>query len=312
MRDDDPTTPCPRCGFDQRGHIATWNDTCPLVSRCTECGFDIDWSPYFTRRGAGWFFESGWRHRPFRSWLTTTLAAFWPPLLWKRTSLTETPSKPALCAWLAPVLLLIFGAALWMHVDAARFELAVNGLAVPWLDPSRPTWVSIAIVALTRFVPDLNLARVLVMPILLAMVSVPIAFLAMRSALREARIQPRHFGLIVVTSLALPLWMLAIWAIVSAMPFMNWSGWQSVISPVGWVTRSVAIDDLATLRRLHELRAQRATYLVPGFGVWILFFWTFAAVRYLQIPRDRWLAIAILATILTTVVTLAMVARVPM
>lgn len=32
------TVDCPRCGYDQRGTIATWCDSCPLSATCTECG----------------------------------------------------------------------------------------------------------------------------------------------------------------------------------------------------------------------------------------------------------------------------------
>ena len=44
---------CPRCGYDQRGEMAKWADSCPLTSVCTECGLEIDWaeliSPKFER-----------------------------------------------------------------------------------------------------------------------------------------------------------------------------------------------------------------------------------------------------------------------
>ncbi|MBL9149103.1 MAG: hypothetical protein JNM94_10460 [Phycisphaerae bacterium] len=33
---------CPRCSYDQAGTVATWTDSCPLATRCTECGFEID------------------------------------------------------------------------------------------------------------------------------------------------------------------------------------------------------------------------------------------------------------------------------
>lgn len=215
--------------------------------------------------------------------------------------------------WLMPVLLLLVGTSLWMHIDAARLEFGLNGVAVPWHDPSRPHWVNVAMVSLWRFIPDINLARVMVLPVIVAAVSIPVAFLAMRAALREARIRQDHFVRIIVTSLALPLWALAAWAIVSTAPVAGLLGSQTrFVSVMGWVVRSAALDDLSTLRRLHELRVERVVWLIPGFGVWLLFFWTFAAVRYLRIPRDRWFAIAMLATILTTVVTMATISRVPM
>ena len=35
---------CPRCGYDQRGVIAQWTDTCDLDGRCTECGLAFEWA----------------------------------------------------------------------------------------------------------------------------------------------------------------------------------------------------------------------------------------------------------------------------
>jgi hypothetical protein len=33
---------CPRCSYDQSGAVASWTESCPLRTRCTECGFEID------------------------------------------------------------------------------------------------------------------------------------------------------------------------------------------------------------------------------------------------------------------------------
>jgi len=34
---------CPRCGYDQRGAVAAWDDSCPLVGTCAECGLEFSW-----------------------------------------------------------------------------------------------------------------------------------------------------------------------------------------------------------------------------------------------------------------------------
>ena len=36
---------CPRCGYDQRGEVATWGDAWPLSGTCTECGLEFEWGP---------------------------------------------------------------------------------------------------------------------------------------------------------------------------------------------------------------------------------------------------------------------------
>src|SRR5256885_17124900 len=35
---------CPRCGYDQRGIMATWIQSCPLTGICTECGLEMAWA----------------------------------------------------------------------------------------------------------------------------------------------------------------------------------------------------------------------------------------------------------------------------
>ena len=35
---------CPRCGYDLRGLVATWEDCCPLEGVCSECGLTLRWA----------------------------------------------------------------------------------------------------------------------------------------------------------------------------------------------------------------------------------------------------------------------------
>ena len=42
--DHESDTSCPRCGYSQRGIVASWRDACPLAGRCAECGLDFVWS----------------------------------------------------------------------------------------------------------------------------------------------------------------------------------------------------------------------------------------------------------------------------
>ncbi len=41
------TATCPRCGYDLRGTVATWTDSCPLNGVCTECGLEFEWVEFF-------------------------------------------------------------------------------------------------------------------------------------------------------------------------------------------------------------------------------------------------------------------------
>jgi len=42
-QDSEVTTICPRCGYDLRGTVATWTESCPLAGVCTECGLELSW-----------------------------------------------------------------------------------------------------------------------------------------------------------------------------------------------------------------------------------------------------------------------------
>lgn len=61
---------CPRCGYDQSGVMASWTDSCPLHGTCSECGLGFEWrnilNPLFTL--PPWSFE----HAP--AWSLSALA----------------------------------------------------------------------------------------------------------------------------------------------------------------------------------------------------------------------------------------------
>jgi len=50
---------CPKCGYDQSGEVATWEDQCPLEGRCPECGLDFAWCDVFDPASGdlGWYVE---------------------------------------------------------------------------------------------------------------------------------------------------------------------------------------------------------------------------------------------------------------
>jgi hypothetical protein len=70
---------CPRCGYDQRGVIDSWKESCPLVGVCSECGLDLDWRLVLdpALRGPKWSFEHGGRWRS-RAWAATALRTLRP------------------------------------------------------------------------------------------------------------------------------------------------------------------------------------------------------------------------------------------
>jgi hypothetical protein len=54
-----PPPACPRCGYDQSGIIATWQDYCPLRGTCSECGHEFEFCRILNSRRyrVPWLFE---------------------------------------------------------------------------------------------------------------------------------------------------------------------------------------------------------------------------------------------------------------
>src|SRR5262245_64182075 len=77
---------CPRCGYDQRGVIATWRDACTLKSSCTECGLLIEWADLLspTRQYPRWCVEYGRRGLDsVRRFFLSIAMTFWPRAMWR-------------------------------------------------------------------------------------------------------------------------------------------------------------------------------------------------------------------------------------
>lgn len=74
---------CPVCGYDQRGLIASWADSCPLRGACSECGSAIDWQELHR---PDLFEEIHYFEHPrsgsIRDLITTVRRVFLPGVLW--------------------------------------------------------------------------------------------------------------------------------------------------------------------------------------------------------------------------------------
>lgn len=104
---DFPILRCPRCGYELRGVVESWHETCPMRSTCSECGYDIDWSRYFRGRATAprWnieFAPHAWSPKPF---LRTLITQFRPRRMW-RTLCLEHPVQPGRLAMYVGWLLL--------------------------------------------------------------------------------------------------------------------------------------------------------------------------------------------------------------
>jgi hypothetical protein len=75
--------PCPRCGYDLKGVVASWARSCPLAGRCSECGLELAWREVL---GEGialprWYVECV-PGRFVRRWAGTWVREAMPGRLW--------------------------------------------------------------------------------------------------------------------------------------------------------------------------------------------------------------------------------------
>lgn len=78
---------CPRCGYDQRGVVATWMDACPLSSACSECGLELHWGEVISpdKCEPRWCVEFATQIRALPTACVKTLGfSFWPWRFWLR------------------------------------------------------------------------------------------------------------------------------------------------------------------------------------------------------------------------------------
>ncbi len=84
---------CPRCGYDQRGVIASWAEVCPLQGTCAECGLVFDWPELLSSKviKPRWCVEYGrWWATPLRT-VRTLFMALWPRRFWATLKMTHPP-----------------------------------------------------------------------------------------------------------------------------------------------------------------------------------------------------------------------------
>lgn len=70
-----PQAACPRCGYDFSGLIASWLQSCPLRSTCSECGLDFDCGRVLSPQllGPVWCYEHSARRSSSRWWETSAI-----------------------------------------------------------------------------------------------------------------------------------------------------------------------------------------------------------------------------------------------
>lgn len=107
---------CPRCGYDQRGVVAAWNDSCPLHGTCSECGLIFNWAEVLVPQKFEplWCVEFSKPSRVLWAAIRTLIRSFWPWKFWRDLQMSYA------IRWrrLALYMLLLLGTSLWLYVLA--------------------------------------------------------------------------------------------------------------------------------------------------------------------------------------------------
>ena len=115
MTSTEQTTPkatarCPRCGYDQRGIVATWIESCPVEGTCAEGGLQFHWAEVLKpiTFGPRWCVEYAPTRRAFpRAVLTTGLRSCWPWAFWSRIRMSHEIRGRRLVAYVVLLFLLM-------------------------------------------------------------------------------------------------------------------------------------------------------------------------------------------------------------
>ena len=101
---------CPRCGYDQRGVVAAWTDSCPIAGQCSECGLGFAWGNVFGNRlrEPRWCVEFGSIITfPFRL-IGTLLMSCWPWRFWRTLQLQHEIRWGRIAAYLLMIAMLMY------------------------------------------------------------------------------------------------------------------------------------------------------------------------------------------------------------
>jgi hypothetical protein len=83
---------CPRCGYDLRGVMPTWIESCPREGTCAECGLTYRWAEVLhpEKFEPTWCVEFAKGRRSFaRASLGTFMRSFWPWGFWSRVKMAH-------------------------------------------------------------------------------------------------------------------------------------------------------------------------------------------------------------------------------
>jgi hypothetical protein len=137
---------CPRCGYDQRGVVATWTEQCPLEGTCAECGLSYEWRELLNPRLTlpRWFVEAEQPRRRFvRQTLATFVRSFVPWRFWSSVRMSHPQRPRRIATYVALCLLLLYacfacahGLLVWSRWQQSAGNFIGLGVAPPGGQPS--------------------------------------------------------------------------------------------------------------------------------------------------------------------------------
>jgi hypothetical protein len=112
---------CPRCGYDQRGVVATWVESCPLRGVCTECGLAFAWTDLMNEELAAlpWCVEYAPRGRFVAATARTLGASCLPWRFWRRLTMAQRVRPGRIAAYVLVLCLLPLALIAVMQATAA-------------------------------------------------------------------------------------------------------------------------------------------------------------------------------------------------
>jgi hypothetical protein len=147
---------CPRCGYDQRGVIATWSVACPLRGTCAECALEWWWADVLNPTLAlpAWNIETAenWPQSAVRT-IRTTFMLVRPFHFWRQVRMTHELRAQKLWfsfVWFPLLLYAIFavssGVTAWRtlgYTTAPKYEKLVTSVYATILPFSQqpPRWL---------------------------------------------------------------------------------------------------------------------------------------------------------------------------
>jgi hypothetical protein len=132
---------CPRCGYDQRGVVATWTASCALQGRCAECGLAWEWADLLNdkRHKPRWCVEYAhrWWLVPIRT-ITTLVTSLLPWAFWRSLQMWHAPRLGRIMCYLLMFAIPMYGAVVYEVAMHARFQWSIynSGLSMPGAFPA--------------------------------------------------------------------------------------------------------------------------------------------------------------------------------